>query len=85
MVDHPFPIDEIDNITLDSKNIHSIEMITQSEIRMISFDGCSAIIEVSRFMIISIIVYELYDCIYIIWSMIISFVCICLRDHRKIQ
>ena len=60
-----FPIYEIDNINTlkaassyineDSKNIHSTEMINQSDIRMTSFDGCS---EVSRFMNISITVYD---------------------------
>ena len=60
--DHPFPIEEIDNIyipkatstciTQDSINNHSTEMINQSENRRISFDSCSIIVEVSRFIMV---------------------------------
>ena len=75
-----FSIYEIDNIyTLkaassyinkESKHMHSTEMINQNEIRMTSADGCSAVIEVSRF----IMVYHY-----------IKLVCFCLRDQRRIQ
>ena len=71
-----FPICEIaasSCINEDSRKIH-LEMINQNEIRMTSYaiDGCSTIVEVSRLMIICIIVY---DCIiYIIYIYIYIYI-----------